>query len=635
MIPLSAPLDNTDFDALFELARSRLPLLAREWTDYNYSDPGITLVDLLAWIADTQIYSIGRNRADERTAMAALLDIRAEGARPASGTVFARDPAAGGQPIAAGARLVPSGAAAPGLEVAADVTIWPLAIAAIRVETPSGVVDHTADNAQPRATYAPFGEPPSEVSALYVALEGALEAGAVEVSLGFELEEDDETGADDGLGGVSVFHVAPDGAEQPAAVRLDTTNGMRRSGTMVLGFTVPERPGRVHAFRFRPAEDTLIPRLLRVSPNALPVVQRATFALPPFQGTGRAGQRIVIRPLELLAPHEAAEGQLWRLMGRDGGLAFDVRVGEAGALKAWTRAQDGFGEAGPADEWFSLAERPDGSEIEIGFGNGVNGRRPPEGAQIEIAMALSAGSSGNVAGGIEWVLEGKRKVFENREALAGGGDADDLDDLLARLRTRLGSQRTLATSRQIEEAARGLPPAFGVARATVVDNWEPGRRRPASPATRTLVVARKGDGNETADWRNAIARRLRPRIALAERLIIAAPDWRRLRVRVHAVAAPGLVPADVAREIRKELADRLKPSGRKGAQWPLGQDVTAMAVGGWVRRLPGVAAVREIALLDEAGRPVEGGELKVGRGQLPLLLDSDADDIRVETGARR
>ena len=96
----------------------------------------------------------------------------------------------------------------------------------------------------------------------------------------------------------------------------------------------------------------------------------------------------------------------------------------------------------------------------------------------------------------------------------------------------------------------GLSPAYGVKRATIVEGWEPGRRRPASPATRTLLVTRKGEGGETEDWRRAIARELSPRIALAERFLVASPVWRALRVRVRAVAMPGRVPAASPRTSR-------------------------------------------------------------------------------------
>ena len=83
MIPLSPHLDDIDFDALLALARARLPALAPEWTDYNHHDPGITLVELLAWVANSQVYSLARNRLDERLAMARLLATAPRGAIPA------------------------------------------------------------------------------------------------------------------------------------------------------------------------------------------------------------------------------------------------------------------------------------------------------------------------------------------------------------------------------------------------------------------------------------------------------------------------------------------------------------------------------------------------------------------------
>jgi hypothetical protein len=631
MIPLSEPLDTIDFDGLVEIARSRLPILAEEWTDYNYSDPGITLVELLAWIADTQIYSIGRNRADERAAMAALLGIRPQGAEPAAGTLFAQAPVLAPQQVAAGAYLVPMEASAPRIEVIADVTLWPVEIAAVLVDTGTGTVDHTGDNAEPRATYPAFGEPPSDHSVLRLVLDGSFGGTTpVELSLGFELEEDDygDEARDDGLGGIRIAYVAPDGSEHIVTPGLDTTDGLRRSGAMVLPF-VPGA-GERHSFAFRASKDTLMPRLARITPNALPVVQRASFAPPAFRGTGRPDQAVSIRPLDLFDPNEAAGEQPWRLVrGAD---AFKVIVERGSESRRWVPGE--FAEAGPDDTCYSASELADG-RIEVRFGNGINGRCPSEGSGIALEMVVSAGKGGNVAAGVEWLLAAPRSRWQNREAIGGGKDADDLNDLLAALRARLRSERTLATSRQIEEAALGLPKAYGVERAVVIDGWEPGRRRPASAATRTLIVVREGDGNETPDWCRAIARRLLPRIALAERLIVTGPEWRKLRVRVHASAAPGKAPAAVAERIRKELADRLKPAGRKGSEWPFGQDLTAMAVGGWIRRLPEVGAVREVRLLDESGREIAGGELAIGPGQLPLLVDGQRDDVRVDPGAPR
>lgn len=631
MIPLTAPIDDIDFDALVEIARGNLPTLAPEWTDYNYSDPGITLVELLSWIADSQIYSIGRDRADERAQMASLLGIASEGAHPAVGELYPREKIGGHQTIAAGTRLTPVGACAPRLELAVATPLWPVEIAAITVETESGSVDHTATNSQPRASYAPFGDPPSSEAVLRVVLAGTLDPGMVSVSLGFEIEDDAEDGRD-ALGGVEITCLAPDGKEDPVTVETDTTERMRRSGVMILAFPAVPGAGAEQILLFRSAKDALVPRLLRITTNALPILQRATLAPPPFAGTGRPGQKIVIEPLTLFQADEAAEGLVWRLVQGEAGLAIDVRVQDGAQARAWRQGE--LRNAGPRDEYYELSEQADGSRIEILFGNGINGRRPPLGAQILVRMVLSAGAGGNLASGIEWKLDGARTSWRNWEPIGGGKDADDLGDRLSRLRIRLREERTLATSAQIEAAALDLSSAYGVRRAAVVEGWEPGRRRPASAATRTLLVTREGEGPETEDWRRAIARELSPRIALTERFLVASPVWRELRVRVRAVAMAGRVPASVAEDIRNELADRLLPTGGKGASWPLGQDVTAMAVGGWIRRLAGVASVTELALLDANGRTIDGGTLALARNELPRLV-AEAEDVRVDSGAVR
>ncbi|MFO1207181.1 MAG: hypothetical protein U1E63_15905 [Burkholderiales bacterium] len=60
------------------MGRARPPGLAPDWTDHNAHDPGITLVELLAWVTEAQLYSLGRMRRDERAAYAALFGLTRE-----------------------------------------------------------------------------------------------------------------------------------------------------------------------------------------------------------------------------------------------------------------------------------------------------------------------------------------------------------------------------------------------------------------------------------------------------------------------------------------------------------------------------------------------------------------------------
>jgi hypothetical protein len=66
-------LDNRSFDDLVEELRAIIPRYCREWTDHNPSDPGITLIELFAWVADTLIYRTNRIPLKSRWRLLELL----------------------------------------------------------------------------------------------------------------------------------------------------------------------------------------------------------------------------------------------------------------------------------------------------------------------------------------------------------------------------------------------------------------------------------------------------------------------------------------------------------------------------------------------------------------------------------
>jgi hypothetical protein len=53
-------LDDKKFDDIVNEARILLARYGKEWTDYNISDPGITFIELFAWLAEMQIYQLNR-----------------------------------------------------------------------------------------------------------------------------------------------------------------------------------------------------------------------------------------------------------------------------------------------------------------------------------------------------------------------------------------------------------------------------------------------------------------------------------------------------------------------------------------------------------------------------------------------
>jgi hypothetical protein len=61
-------LDDKTYAALVDEARAALPTIHPAWTDHNPSDPGIALIELLAWLTEMLIYRTGRiSEKSERT----------------------------------------------------------------------------------------------------------------------------------------------------------------------------------------------------------------------------------------------------------------------------------------------------------------------------------------------------------------------------------------------------------------------------------------------------------------------------------------------------------------------------------------------------------------------------------------
>src|SRR6185503_1700835 len=53
-------LDDKPFSQITEEARLLIPSASPEWTDHNVHDPGITFVELFAWLAEMQHYRLNR-----------------------------------------------------------------------------------------------------------------------------------------------------------------------------------------------------------------------------------------------------------------------------------------------------------------------------------------------------------------------------------------------------------------------------------------------------------------------------------------------------------------------------------------------------------------------------------------------
>ena len=83
-MPLLLPnLDDRSWADLADEGRALIPVYGPEWTDHNASDPGITLVELLAWKTEMDIYRLNQVTDAERLRFLDLVGVRPRGPEPA------------------------------------------------------------------------------------------------------------------------------------------------------------------------------------------------------------------------------------------------------------------------------------------------------------------------------------------------------------------------------------------------------------------------------------------------------------------------------------------------------------------------------------------------------------------------
>jgi predicted phage baseplate assembly protein len=87
-MPLPLPsLDSRTYAELVAEGKAMIPRLAPTWTDHNVHDPGITLIELFAWLAEMDIYRLDRTTDESRRAFLRLIGIEMRPAQVAETVV--------------------------------------------------------------------------------------------------------------------------------------------------------------------------------------------------------------------------------------------------------------------------------------------------------------------------------------------------------------------------------------------------------------------------------------------------------------------------------------------------------------------------------------------------------------------
>jgi predicted phage baseplate assembly protein len=180
-MPIPLPnLDDRRWADLAEQGRSLIPLYAPEWTDHNASDPGVTLMELFAWLTEMDLFHLNRITDRQKRRMLALMGIRPEPPKPSRGFVELHIPA--------GAAMIPLPPEVEfaGLNLAGDtitfrsvdaVNVIDAQLRAVQWRDPSGF--HNVTPVMLRGeTFPLFGPDPMYGNELYLGLDKSLPTNA-------------------------------------------------------------------------------------------------------------------------------------------------------------------------------------------------------------------------------------------------------------------------------------------------------------------------------------------------------------------------------------------------------------------------------------------------------------------------
>lgn len=83
-------LDNENFDDILENAKNMIVSIYPEWTDFNYHDPGVTLLELFAWFKESQQYYLNKIGPENYKKYLKLIGIERQTKKPSCTDVTVR-----------------------------------------------------------------------------------------------------------------------------------------------------------------------------------------------------------------------------------------------------------------------------------------------------------------------------------------------------------------------------------------------------------------------------------------------------------------------------------------------------------------------------------------------------------------
>nr|WP_119590650.1 putative baseplate assembly protein [Streptomyces scabiei] len=609
----SPNLDDRRFQQFVDDAKRYIQQRAPEWTDHNVSDPGVTLVETVAHMADQIVYRL--NRVPEKNHLA-FLDLVGITLFPPSAartdvTFWLSAPQEEPVPLPVGtevATLRTEREEAVVFATERELSVVPCALRHLVTQRPGEpVADRTADLAEGKDLMC-FAESPRPGDCVLFGLTAAVPHCAVVLELDSVV---DGVGVDPRQPPL-VWEAWTEDGWIACEVDRDGTGGLNRPGEVILhmpgGHTLSRTGGQEAGWlRCRVTEPLPGPPFYTTSPTV-----RAAEAFT-IGGTTTAVHAETV--------YDEALGESTGLPGQRLRLAHFPVVGDSPPVLLQTAEHDGwtdwdvvpsFAASTSHDRHITL----DCATGEIAFGPAVRepdgtlrayGAVAPKGAVIRaVRYRTGGGRAGNVARGAIRVLRTSVPYVSevvNREAARGGVDAETVEEAKVRAPITLRAQERAVTLRDYEELARRAAPE--TARITCLEGEE---GEHGAYAVRVLVVpqAVPDPGGRLRFEQlvpgdallRRITRHLDERRLIGTRLAVGPPFYQGVTVVATLHAFRGVDTDRVRRQAHDALYRHLDPltGGADGRGWPFGRPVQSGEVFAVLQRVPGVELVDDVQL---------------------------------------
>ncbi len=616
-------LDDRRFQELVSEARTRIARTCPEWTEHNVSDPGITLIELFAWMTEMLIYRTNRIPDKLHVALLNLLGMRLEGPACASAEVEFRLAGPAQERIEIPAMTTEVATVRTSVEpaivfqVGEPFAIEPLRPAAYVVQRGDVMQDVGVEDGWARPTpndQTPFGTPPQPGDALMIGFPESIARLTMRVDV--EGLQARGAGVDPRDPPLRWEVSGGDGGWLPAKVLHDSTGGFNLGG----GSTTLQLPA--HDAHRRVAEHDLYWLCCRVHETTSSGV-RAAYSNPPVI------HELTAAPIGALLEVSHAVTEVAELIGTSEGLPAAVyqlrhhpvlpledreflEVHEPGSdeWQPWVQV-DSFAGSGPADRHFVL----DLASGEVELGPAIRqadghwqqyGAIPPGGAELRLSRYRHGGGRvGNVSAGTLTVLKTSIPgvaTVNNPRAARGGVDAETLDSARARAALEFRTRHRAVTTEDFEflsvnasphvARAKCVPRSDGVVSVHLLPRIQ--------PADRLLTL---DELTPSAEMKREVAAYLDKRRLVGTTVQLAPTRLRGLSVVASIQASRQAELTRVQEDVEYALYCYLNPIiggtvGDYGSGWPYGRTLNQGELFGVIHGVRGVEFVRILRIYD-------------------------------------